>query len=103
VVVAPYLTGYQSGVVHLAMTMGRAVVCSDVGDLRLAVRDGVTGLLVAKEDPAALAEALERVLDDPALAARLGDAGRREVLSSSSWATVAEEVVDVLAQRAARR
>lgn len=97
-VVTPYLTGYQSGVVHLAMTMGRAVVSSDVGDLGSAVRDGVTGLLVPREDPAALADALERVLDDAALADRLGAAGRGEVLSGSSWATVAALVEDALAR-----
>jgi glycosyltransferase involved in cell wall biosynthesis len=97
VVVTPYLTGYQSGVVHLAMTMGRAVVSSDVGDLGSAVRDGVTGVLVAAGDAAALAAALERVLDDPELAQRLGAAGRREVLDGSSWATVAKRVEAALA------
>ena len=38
VVATPYVVGYQSGVIHLAMTMGRAVVTSDVGDLPDAVR-----------------------------------------------------------------
>lgn len=97
VVVTPYLTGYQSAVVHLAMTMGRAVVSSDVGDLGCAVRDGVTGLLVAAGDAPALADALERLLDDAELAERLGAAGRREVLDGSSWATVAERVEAALA------
>jgi glycosyltransferase involved in cell wall biosynthesis len=96
VVVNPYLTGYQSGVVHLAMTMGRAVVASDVGDLGAAVRDGETGVLVPAGDAAALASALERVLLDADLAARLGQAGRSSVLSGSSWATVAELVEQAL-------
>ena len=96
VVVNPYLTGYQSGVVHLAMTMGRAVVASDVGDLGAAVRDGETGLLVAPRDVEALAAALERVLLDEQLADRLGEAGRIKVLSGSSWATVAERVEQAL-------
>jgi glycosyltransferase involved in cell wall biosynthesis len=96
VVVNPYLTGYQSGVVHLAMTMGRAVVASDVGDLGAAVRDGETGVLVPAEDPAALAAAIERVLLDADLAARMGEAGRRSVLTGSSWATVAALVEQAL-------
>ena len=91
-VVNPYLTGYQSGVVHLAMTMGRAVVASDVGDLGAAVRDGETGLLVTPGDAVELAATLERVLMDAALAERMGAAGRNAVLSGSSWATVAERV-----------
>jgi glycosyltransferase involved in cell wall biosynthesis len=39
----------------------------------------VDGLLVPDHDPAALAEAVERVLRDPELADRLGQAGRRRV------------------------
>lgn len=41
------------------------------------VEDGVTGLLVPPEDPKALADALERVLADPSLAARLAEGGRK--------------------------
>lgn len=96
VVVTPYLTGYQSGVVHLAMTMARAVVSSDVGDLGSAVRDEATGLLVPPENPAALADALERVLEDVVFADRLGASGRRAVLSGSSWGMVAERVEESL-------
>jgi glycosyltransferase involved in cell wall biosynthesis len=90
VVVNPYLHAFQSGVVHLAMTMARAVVASDVGDLDAIVVDGETGLLVPAGDPVALADALERVLSDPALAQRMGEAGRARVLSGSGWETVAE-------------
>jgi D-inositol-3-phosphate glycosyltransferase len=92
VVATPYVTGYQSGVIHLAMTMGRAVVTSDVGDLGTAVVDGVTGRVVPPRDPAALADALEEVLADPDLASRFGAEGRRQGLSRSSWEHVAERV-----------
>ena len=90
VVATPYLVGYQSGVIHLAMTMARAVVTSDVGDLPDAVRDGESGLVVPGGDAARLADALEAVLADPALAARMGDEGRRLVMSGSDWDAVAE-------------
>jgi glycosyltransferase involved in cell wall biosynthesis len=91
VVVAPYLYAFQSGVVHLAMTMARPVVASDVGDLSAAVSDGETGLLVPPGDAAALAEALERLLADPGTAQRMGEAGRQRALSDSSWEAVAEQ------------
>ncbi len=75
VVVAPYVYANASGVVSLAQTFARPVVASDVGDLRDAVVDGSTGLLVPPEDPAALAEALRRLLVEPDLADAWGRAG----------------------------
>ena len=101
VVVLPYLTGYQSGVVHVAMTMQRAVVASDVGDLPEAVADGTSGLIVPAGDPEALAAALERVVGDPALAERLGAAGNARMLEGSAWLTVAERVESALRPLAA--
>jgi type III pantothenate kinase len=98
VVATPYLTGYQSGVIHLAATMARAVVTSDVGDLGSAVRDGETGRVVPPRDPGRLAGALEALLADPELAARMGAAARRAVLAGSSWERVAEIVESELAR-----
>jgi glycosyltransferase involved in cell wall biosynthesis len=89
VVATPYVAGYQSGVIHLAMTMGRAVVTSDVGDLASAVQDGETGLVIPPGDPVRLSEALETVVADPALAERYGQAGRERVLADSGWEQVA--------------
>jgi D-inositol-3-phosphate glycosyltransferase len=97
VVAAPYLAGSQSGVVHLAMTMSRPVVASDIGELGRAVKDWETGLLVPAGDVDALAVALEELVSDPALAQRLGAEGRRRVLADSSWKKVAEHVEAALA------
>lgn len=97
VVATPYLVGYQSGVVHLAMTMARAVVASDVGDLPNAVADGETGLIVPPGDPDALAQALSTLLSDPELAQRMGAAGHARVLDRSGWGKVAELVEQALA------
>jgi glycosyltransferase involved in cell wall biosynthesis len=79
--------------VHLAQTFGRPVVATDVGDLGVAVQDGITGLLVPPDDPEALADALLRVLDDDALVDRLGAAGSERSHSAASWKTVAEQVL----------
>jgi D-inositol-3-phosphate glycosyltransferase len=97
VVATPYLAGYQSGVIHLAGTMARPVVTSDVGDLPAAVEHGVTGLVVPAGNAPALAEALETVLADPELAARMGAAAAARVRAGSSWAVVAHRVEDELA------
>lgn len=96
VVVLPYRVGYQSGVLHLAMTMGRAVVVTDVGDLAGVVEDGVTGLVVPAGDVDALTAAIVRVLADPELADRLGAAGRARLLAGSDWGTVAATAAPAL-------
>lgn len=59
------------------MEAGKPVVSTRVGGLPDLVEDGVNGLLVEPQDPAALAAALVTVLRDPERAARMGEAGRR--------------------------
>ncbi len=65
-----------------AMAAGKAVVASRVGGLSAAVRDGESGLLVEvgaeAETVSALAGAVRRLIGDPALRRRLGEAARRE-------------------------
>ena len=64
-----------------AMALGRAVVITAVGGGVEVVENGVTGLLVPPADPEALAEALERILADPELGARLGRAAEKRIRS----------------------
>jgi glycosyltransferase involved in cell wall biosynthesis len=58
------------------------VVGTDVGGVRSAVRDGLTGMLAAPDDLAAFAAAVSAILDGRALAARLGSAGREHASAS---------------------
>ena len=59
------------------MAAGCAVIGSAVPGVREVIEDEVDGLLVAEADVVALADALERVLRDPLLGARLATAARR--------------------------
>lgn len=59
-----------------AMASGCAVIASRVGAIPELVEDGVTGLLVPPSDPAALAAAIRRLLEDPGLRQRLATAAR---------------------------
>lgn len=60
-----------------AMACGAAVVATPVGAIPDAILDGETGLIVPPGDAAALARALARLIDDPALRARLAQNARR--------------------------
>jgi glycosyltransferase involved in cell wall biosynthesis len=62
-----------------AMACGLPVVATRVGGNVEVVPDGEAGLLVPAGDTGALADALLRLWTDPALAARMGRAGRRRV------------------------
>lgn len=63
-----------------ASAMGRPVVATDVRGCRQAVSDGETGFLTPLRDPARLADAVVRLLEDPALARRMGGAARAYAL-----------------------
>jgi len=65
-----------------AMLASLPVVATDVGSVAEAVRDGQTGLLVPRDDPQALADALLRLLEDPALRDSMGRRGRELALES---------------------
>lgn len=67
-----------------AMLAGKPVVASSVSSIPEIVADGETGLLVEPDDAPALARALESLLGDAALAARLGEAGRARARSEFS-------------------
>lgn len=101
VVVTPYIRATQSGVAHLAFTFGRPVVASEIGDLPDVIAHGVTGLLCPPHDAEALASAMVELLEDPALAAQLGQAGADSV--AEAWAVAAGRVADAVADAAGGR
>lgn len=78
-----------------AMACGVAVVASAVGGLPEVVEDGVTGILVAPRDPEALATALTRLLDSPALAAQMGIDGRERAIRDFSPTAVAGQYAEL--------
>jgi phosphatidylinositol alpha-mannosyltransferase len=77
-----------------ALAAGVPVVATDIPGYREVVRDGIEGLLVPPHDPAALAGALGRVLEEPDLARGLVAAGR-ERARAFSWDEVAPRLEEV--------
>lgn len=68
-----------------AMAAGVPVVASDLPAVRELLSDGVEGLLVQPDRPAALARAVRVFFEYPELRASLGSEGRRRIESSFTW------------------
>jgi glycosyltransferase involved in cell wall biosynthesis len=80
-----------------AMASGVPVVATRLSGIPELVEDGVSGLLVEPGDPEALAAAMERVLDDDALAVELAANARERVERSFNLAREAQRLGDLIA------
>ena len=81
-----------------ASACGLPVVAGNSGGIPDAVQDGETGFLVPPEDPAALADAICRLLGDATLATRLGGNGRRAVETHFNWDRVVRDLREIESQ-----
>jgi colanic acid/amylovoran biosynthesis glycosyltransferase len=79
-------------VIMEAMAAGLPVISTPLAGIPEMVEDGVNGLVVSERDPAALAGAIERLLDDPHLARRLGHRGRQMAGEKFSIETSARQL-----------
>lgn len=92
VVVLPSVYEELGSVLLEAIHLGRPIVASDAGGIPGVIRHGDNGLLVTPNNPAALARAIDRVLSDPSLSAKLS-AGARCDASKYDWNEVADKVL----------
>ncbi len=79
-----------------SMSMGRAVIATDVPGCRELVEPGVTGLLVPPRDPIALAAAMRRLAEDPELTSQFGAAARERALDRFDSRRVCERLLEFL-------
>jgi L-malate glycosyltransferase len=78
-----------------AMAAGKPIVATSAGGIPEVVTDGVNGLLVPPRDHDAMAAAIVRLLKDPALRQRMGDAGYSRVCDLFSADRMIEKTVHV--------
>ena len=93
VVVVPS-TYEPGGIIPLeAMSMKKPVIGAKTGGIAESLVNGVTGFLVPPGSPAAIADAVKRLHDDPDLAAELGQNGRIMVVKRFTWEIAAQETL----------
>jgi glycosyltransferase involved in cell wall biosynthesis len=95
VVVLPYLSASQSGVLQLAYAFGRPVIVTDTGGLPEAVEEGETGFVVPPGDAGALAGSLEKLMGDPALTEKMGRNARELARTRFAWSRIAPRNEDL--------
>jgi D-inositol-3-phosphate glycosyltransferase len=96
VVVVPSASESFGLVALEASACGTPVVATAVGGLRLIVRDGETGYLVARRDSKSFAAALSRVLADPGAQHRLGS-NALKIAHQFPWARTTDGILDAYA------
>jgi glycosyltransferase involved in cell wall biosynthesis len=99
-VILPYVSATQSGIVQIAIAFDRPVVVTEVGGLPEAVSPGKTGFVVPPKDPAALAEAVIRFFEEgwaPRMAPFFAEEKKR-----FSWEAMAR-AIDTIAELVAPR
>jgi glycosyltransferase involved in cell wall biosynthesis len=102
-VVLPYREASQSGVLPVAATFGKPVVVSDVGELRASVEPHGSGLVVAPNHPAQLADAIAHMAQDSDLRAHCGERARKwadTVVAPASVGAQAQQLYARILQRA---
>jgi glycosyltransferase involved in cell wall biosynthesis len=79
-----------------AAACGLPIISTYSGGIPEYVDDGRTGILVPRGDARELARAISRVIDDPALARAMGEAGRQRVLERFTWEASARRLADLI-------
>jgi glycosyltransferase involved in cell wall biosynthesis len=83
-----------SGAVIEAMALGKPVVGTDIGGTREQVEHNITGFLVPPDDPPALAQAIQTLLEDESLRLEMGARVRERYLERFSWELFYRSILD---------
>jgi glycosyltransferase involved in cell wall biosynthesis len=90
IVIVPYVSASQSGVIALAANFGRPVIATRVGAIPEQIRDQETGILVQPGSAEDLASAIDGLLADKGLRERIGAGLASEIRATSNWKLTSE-------------
>lgn len=92
------LPSYREGLPRTSMealSMGLPIVTTDVVGCRETVDEGINGFLVPPYNALALAEAIKKLIENPDLRSRMGQAGREKALREFDVATIVDKHLEV--------
>lgn len=94
-VVLPYRSSDQSGVLMTAVAFGKAIIASRIGGIPEVIEDGVDGILVNPDDAKDLAAAMHDLLTNPARRQSMEQATSHLGKTELSWSSSARKTTDV--------
>jgi glycosyltransferase involved in cell wall biosynthesis len=96
VFVMPSIWDEPLGLVVLeAMACGTPVVASKKGGIPLAVKNKVNGILIRSRSPKSIVEAVNKILDNPKMAKRMGGEARKRLEEKFNWIFIAKRYEEV--------
>ena len=94
VIVLPYISATQSGIIPIAYAFKKPVIASNVGAISEVVDDGITGILVPPKNVEALSKAIA-LLNDPVLRRSMGNSAFRKMREEMSWDAISERTISI--------
>lgn len=97
IVVLPYTSASQSGIIPIAASFGLPVIATHTGGLPEQIEHGRSGLLVSPGDSKELADAILFLLENPDVAQRYGQALYQRFLQDFNWSLSTQRFENILA------
>ena len=95
VVILPYISATQTGIIPLAYSFGKPVIATNVGAIPEVVEDGKTGLLIEPRDEKALANAIVKLISDDDLLKEMGKNALQYCEKNLSWDSIAKKTMKI--------
>jgi len=94
-IVLPYIEASQSGVLSIALGVGKPIIATRVGALPELIEDHVNGILIEPNESEELADAMIELLSDPELRGELAKNAYNYADRELSWSVVADKTLEV--------
>lgn len=95
VVVLPYISATQSGIIPIAYAFKVPVIASNVGAIAEVIENGVTGILVPPRNSDSIASAIEEIMSDENFRILLGRNAYNKMKKELSWEKIADETLNL--------